>query len=69
MCGFEFGKFGNENYAHCNREALDDGVVEGGGQGGGVEGFRFFKVCNTLDVGLHGMSILGASNMVRSCML
>ena len=56
MCGFEIGKFGNENYAHCNREALDDGVVEGGGQGGGVEGFRFFKVCNTLDVGLQDIN-------------
>ena len=43
MCRFEFGKFGDESYAHCSKEALDDGVVEGKGQGGGVEGFRFFK--------------------------
>ena len=51
MCGFEFGKFVNEKYAHCNREALDDGVVEDGGQG-----FRFFEVCNTLDVGLQDIN-------------
>ena len=53
---FEFGKFGDESYGHCNRKALDDNVVEGGGQGGGVEGFRFFKVCNTLDVGLQDIN-------------
>ena len=47
---YEFGKFRDEIYAHCNREALDDGVIEGGGQGGGVEGFRIFKVCNTVNV-------------------
>ena len=35
---------------------MDDGVVEGRGQGGGVEGFRFFKVCNTLDVGLQDIN-------------
>ena len=53
MCRFEFGKFGDESYSHCNREALDDGVVEGGGQGGGIEGFRFFKV---LHVGLQDVN-------------
>ena len=36
--------------------ALDNGVVVGGGQGGGVEGFRLFKVCNTLDVGLQDVN-------------
>ena len=56
MCRFEFGKFGDESYVNCNREALDDGVVEGRGQGGGVEGFRFFNGCNTLDVGLQDIN-------------
>ena len=29
MCRFEFGKFRDKSYVHCNREALDDGIVEG----------------------------------------
>ena len=39
------------------QEGQDDGVVEGRGQGGGLEGFRFYRLGNTLNVGFQNINL------------